>query len=159
MVPVCPGPPMPGGFSNGAQVSIQTSLLLSPFSVPSSHPKYRLDKPYWHSMVHYLSLCCSNYVFVIHKKFHNNPLLLMTVITTYAIAGLLYNLLFTPLLWNLDAAMIVLPFFGLGHLFKQYQHKLTAYLNYKFLALFFNLNLLTGMLNAKIDIFSGAYGN
>ncbi|GAB6988174.1 acyltransferase family protein [Paenibacillus pini] len=98
--------------------------------------------------------------YVIHKKFHHSPSHFMMVIIAIAIAGLLYNLLFAkPLLWNLDAAMIVLPFFGLGHLFKQYQHKLTPYFNYKFLSLFFIMNLITGLLNTKIDIFSGAYGN
>ncbi|WP_238187384.1 acyltransferase family protein [Paenibacillus sp. L3-i20] len=64
-----------------------------------------------------------------------------------------------PLVWNIDAALVVIIFFGLGYSIKNIDGLLNKITRPYLLPLYFLLTFVVGMSNNNIDLFSNQYGN
>jgi fucose 4-O-acetylase-like acetyltransferase len=64
-----------------------------------------------------------------------------------------------PVVWNVDAALIVIAFFGLGYITKNFYGLLSKITFPYILPIYLTASLVIGMNNKSIDIFSNSFGN
>lgn len=96
-------------------------------------------------------------LFFIIKYLNNDKKIALCLIIFSILGYLYYRYIGIKLPWNMDAALVAVVFVGLGYLSKKYIN--INSIKYKQILLLFILNLIIGMLNKKIDMFSNQYGN
>jgi acyltransferase len=98
--------------------------------------------------------------FVIHRISKNNKVYLISTIGACTLVGVIYHYYINlSVFMNIDAAFMVILFFGLGYLFHEWSPFLIKYLNLQALILFFLLSLGVAMWNDDVDILHNQYGN
>lgn len=81
------------------------------------------------------------------------------ILILFSVLGYSYSkFIGIKLIWNIDVALVAVTFVGLGYIVKK-SNILNKFDNYMYIIIFMLLNLIFGVLNTEVNMFSSIYGN